>query len=81
MKNRRGKSVVFFIYSRFVVSAVTLFVRSFLGLSDNSTFLSFPPSCVMIPLAFLSCFLSTSLRTKQLLFTNSWVFQVLCVRI
>ena len=38
----------------------------FLGLSYNSTFLSFPPSSVMIVLAFLSCFLSSSLRTKQL---------------
>ena len=33
----------------------------FWDLSYNSTFLSFPPSSVMILLAFLSCFLSSSL--------------------
>ena len=36
---------------------MTLFVRSLVGSSYNSTLLSFPPSFVMLLLAFLSCFL------------------------
>ena len=45
--------------------------------------MSCPPSSVMILLAFLSCFLSSSLGTKQTSFqlikANYSVFEVFCV--